>query len=196
MAEQGDHESDCEGTPGYIPPAEKSLNEILSTDKEDTSLENYKKTLLGESAGGTVIVDDCNLNYVIVTKLSLLVKGRADMDLDLTQDLKEIKKKHFVLKEGCSYKVKIWFYVQRDIVSGLKYVQKAHKMGIKIDSTTFMVGSYGPKRELQSYTTQAEDAPSGMISRGSYLIKSLFTDDDKKEYLQWEWYLDIKKDWE
>ena len=59
-----------------------------------------------------------------------------------------------------------------------------------------MVGSYGPKMELQSFTTPVDEAPSGMISRGTYNIKSLFTDDDKNEHLKWEWSLEIKKDWQ
>lgn len=67
---------------------------------------------------------------------------------------------------------------------------------IAVDKTNFMVGSYPPKTELQSYTTPVEEAPSGMIARGTYTIKSLFTDDDKKKHLQWEWSLEIKKDWD
>ena len=60
-----------------------------------------------------------------------------------------------------------------------------------------MVGSYGPKKELQSYIQQQfEEAPSGMISRGDYKVESLFTDDDGNEYLKWVWHLAIKKDWE
>lgn len=58
-----------------------------------------------------------------------------------------------------------------------------------------MVGSYPPKKEIQSYTTPSEDAPAGMIARGSYIVSSLFTDDDKHEHLNWEWSFDIKKDW-
>jgi hypothetical protein len=56
-----------------------------------------------------------------------------------------------------------------------------------------MVGSYGPKKELQSYTTTMEQAPSGMMARGTYTVKSLFTDDDKNEHLKWEWKIEIKK---
>ena len=36
------------GSPGYKPPAEKSLNAILDQDKEDESLARYKAALLGE----------------------------------------------------------------------------------------------------------------------------------------------------
>lgn len=60
---------------------------------------------------------------------------------------------------------------------------------------THMVGSYAPKEDVQSYTTPMEDAPSGMIARGHYTVKSLFTDDDNNEHLKWEWSFNIKKDW-
>jgi len=62
-----------------------------------------------------------------------------------------------------------------------------------VDSRTDMVGSYGPKTELQSFTSKPEQTPSGMLARGTYTIKSLFTDDDKHEHLKWEWKLEIKK---
>jgi len=37
-----------------------------------------------------------------------------------------------------------------------------------VDSTTHMVGSYGPKSEEQSYLTPVDEAPSGMLMRGAY----------------------------
>lgn len=36
----------------------------------------------------------------------------------------------FVIKEGVQYKVRIDFIVQREIVHGLKYVQKTYRMGV------------------------------------------------------------------
>ena len=69
-------------------------------------------------------------------------------------------------------------------------------LSVVVDKMKTMVGSYGPKTELQSYLTPVEDAPSGMLYRGSYSVKSIFTDDDKKEHLQWDWTIDIKKDWQ
>jgi len=65
-----------------------------------------------------------------------------------------------------------------------------------VEKSTFMVGSYAPKAEIQSYITPSEQAPSGMIARGTYTIKSVFTDDDKFEHLKWDWKLDICKEWE
>ena len=43
-----------------------------------------------------------------------------------------------------------------------------HFIDILVDSTTHMVGSYGPKNEEQSYMTPIEEAPSGMLMRGAY----------------------------
>jgi predicted DNA-binding antitoxin AbrB/MazE fold protein len=191
-----DHGDDHDETPGYKPPAEKKLEEILNTDQEDESLRKYKAALLGQAAGGVAAIpfpDDPR--RVIVTKLAVLVDGHNDLELDLTVKPEELKKHPFVLKEGCEYRVKIYFYVQREIVTGLKYVQKTYRKGLQVDKDQSMVGSYGPKDELQSYTTKPEQAPAGMIARGTYTIKSLFTDDDKNEHLKWEWTLEIKKDW-
>ena len=69
------------------------------------------------------------------------------------------------------------------------------RLGVPVDKMTHMVGSYAPKLEAHSYQTPIEDAPSGMMKRGTYSVSSLFTDDDKNEHLKWEWAIDIKKDW-
>lgn len=64
-----------------------------------------------------------------------------------------------------------------------------------VDKMTQMVGSYPPKTEIQSYLTPFEEAPSGIMARGTYSVTSLFTDDDKNEHLKWDWTFEIKKDW-
>ncbi|CAI6364195.1 unnamed protein product [Macrosiphum euphorbiae] len=179
----------------YKPPPEKTIEELLNADKEDASLQKYKEKLLGDANSGKIIFDEDNPNKVIVKKLALCVTDRPDMELDLSGDLTNLKKQVFIIKEGISYKIRIDFIVQREIVHGLKYVQKTYRLGVPVDKMTHMVGSYPPKMEIQSYTTPAEDAPSGMMARGSYTVHSLFTDDDKKEHLKWEWVFEIKKDW-
>jgi Rho GDP-dissociation inhibitor len=192
MAQHVDDDLTPDETPGYQAPAKKSLDEILKTDAEDESLALYKKALLGTV--GAVFPSDPR--HVIVQKLALIVQGRPDIELDLTNLDDPKKKTTLVLKEGCTYKVKIYFYVQREIVQGLKYVQQSYRAGIRVDKSTLMVGSYAPKTELQFCTTKEEEAPTGMMARGTYNIKSLFTDDDKNEHLKWEWKLEIKKDWD
>jgi len=196
MSDEQDNGSDSGVDPEalYKPPAPKSVEEILKTDQEDESLRKYKEILLGSSAAGLVI-DANNPKNVIVRSLTLVVAGRPDISMELS-DLSNLDKKTFTIKEGCQYRLRINFHVQREIVAGLKYIQKAHRMGVQVHKEEYMVGSYAPKAELQGYSTPIEEAPTGMINRGSYKMKSLFTDDDKHEWLAWEWSLEIKKDWD
>lgn len=44
-------------------------------------------------------------------------------------------------------------------------------------------------------TIRSFSAPSGILTRGQYNVKSKFIDDDKTVHLEWEWALQIKKDW-
>ncbi|OQV13256.1 putative Rho GDP-dissociation inhibitor 1 [Hypsibius exemplaris] len=180
----------------YKAPAQKKLEDILATDQEDESLQKYKAALLGTAASkASVIVKPDDPRRVLVQSLQLVVDGRPDVTIELT-DLNNVKGKKFTMKEGAQYRLRINFYVQREIVCGLKYVQKVQRMNISLDKTTHMVGSYPPALEMHSFMTPMEEAPSGMMARGTYQIKSLFTDDDQHEHLKWEWVLDIKKDWE
>jgi len=50
----------------------------------------------------------------------------------ISGDLKDLKKSSITIKEGCKYKLKIQFRVQREIVSGLRYFQATHRKGFKV----------------------------------------------------------------
>ncbi len=67
---------------------------------------------------------------VIVKKLALVLDGMPDKELDLTGDLSKLKEHKFRIKEGIPYKIRIDFIVQREIVHGLKYIQKTYRKGI------------------------------------------------------------------
>lgn len=188
------HEGEVDVDENYKAPEKKTIEEILNLDNEDESLRKYKEALLG-SQTEKIIVDANNPKEVIVKRLALVVADRPDMVLELDGDLTQLKKQTFCIKEGIQYKIRIEFYVQREIVHGLKYVQKTSRMGVNVDKMTHMVGSYPPKAEIQSFTTNFEEAPSGMLARGEYSVSSLFTDDDKTEHLKWEWSLKVEKDW-
>lgn len=66
---------------------------------------------------------------------------------------------------------------------------------ILVEKETYMVGSYGPRKDEYEYVRKEEEAPSGMLSRGSYKAKTAFLDDDKNSIKDWEWNFEIKKDW-
>ena len=56
--------------------------------------------------------------------------------------------------------------MQREIVTGLKYVHAVKKMGVRVENETYMVGSYGPKLEVYEFMTPFDEMPSGMLARG------------------------------
>uniref|UniRef100_A0A672YKQ6 Rho GDP-dissociation inhibitor 1-like n=1 Tax=Sphaeramia orbicularis TaxID=375764 RepID=A0A672YKQ6_9TELE len=166
----------------YNPPAQKSLGEIQELDKDDESLVKYKNTLLGILPVGT---GEC-VCVCVCCHLFVVCAG----------DLAALKKKSFTLKEGVQYRTKIHFKVNRDIVPGLKYHQVTSRKGVRVDKESYMVGSYGPRVEEHEYVSPLDEAPKGILSRGCYQIRSRFIDDDKTVHLDWEWNLNISKDWD
>ncbi|OLY82687.1 Rho GDP-dissociation inhibitor [Smittium mucronatum] len=130
-----------------------------------------------------------------------------------------LKKTPLVIKEGIAYRLKIRFRysfslplfslqhfpfitkakislrIQHDVISGLKYLHAVKRAGITVDKTEEMLGSYGPSDEEYEKKFLPEEAPSGMLARGKYTVKSKFIDDDNISHLEWEWIMEIKKDW-
>ncbi|XP_063164683.1 rho GDP-dissociation inhibitor 2 isoform X1 [Candoia aspera] len=185
-------EDELDNKLNYKPPPQKTLQELQELDKDDESLAKYKKSLLGDAS----VVADPTVPNVTVTRLTLVCDSApGPITMDLTGDLEALKKEIFVLKEAAAYKIKIHFKVNREIVSGLKYVQHTYRKGVKVDKDVFMVGSYGPRPEEYEFMTPLEEAPKGLVARGNYCNKSFFTDDDKHNHLTWEWNLAIKKEW-
>ncbi|XP_053711984.1 rho GDP-dissociation inhibitor 1-like [Synchiropus splendidus] len=192
LAAMAAENEDCTEQVNYKAPAKKSVQEIHELDKDDESLRKYKETLLGRND----FEIDPNAPMVQVTQMSLICETAPNpLVLDLTGDLEGFKSQAFVLKEGVEYKIKISFKVNREIVSGLKYVQQTYRKGMRIDKSEYMVGSYCARADEYDFLTTAEEAPTGLLARGNYVIKSKFTDDDKHDHLTWEWNLNIKKDW-
>ena len=81
------------------------------------------------------ILEPENPNKLLLKRLVLVPDDFAEISFDLNGDLKRYKDQVFKLKEGASYKIKLEFYVQRDIISGLKFVQSAYKGPIRSNFT-------------------------------------------------------------
>jgi len=182
-------DTEPETVANYKAPAKKTIDEINNLDADDESLVQYKKTLLNPDEGAAPADDP---RRVIVESMSFVVEGRDDVTMDLTGDLKTLK---LVVKEGAEYKIRIGFKIHHEIVAGLRYHHVVKRKGVNADKQTYMVGSYGPKSEQQSWLSPIDEAPKGMIYRGNYKIHSKFIDDDKVVHLEWDWEMDIKKDW-
>ncbi|XP_060076500.1 probable rho GDP-dissociation inhibitor [Ylistrum balloti] len=186
---------DCEDeepNPYYKTPEQKTMQEILEADKDDESLRNYKSKLMGDKLH--VVIDKDNPNKVLINKLELHVEGKPEENISMDlKDLESLKNTTFEVVEDSKYKIVVLFHVQREIVTGLKYKQVAKRKGLTVETKNIMIGSYGPAENEQCYTSSVEEAPKGMLARGVYNMKSTFIDDDKHEYLKFEWKLEIVK---
>uniref|UniRef100_A0A6I8R636 Rho GDP-dissociation inhibitor 1 n=1 Tax=Xenopus tropicalis TaxID=8364 RepID=A0A6I8R636_XENTR len=184
---------DEEHSVDYKPPAQKSIKEIQELDEDDESLRKYKEALLGPVPASTGKFN----NRVAFIRLPCHPPILLELQLlsFFSGDLEKFKKQSFTLKEGVEYRIKISFKVNKEIVSGLKYQQQTYRKGVRLDQTSYMVGSYGPRVDEYEFLTPIEEAPKGMLARGCYSIKCLFTDDDKSKHLSWEWNLHIKNEW-
>jgi Rho GDP-dissociation inhibitor len=67
----------------------------------------------------------------------MIPDDHAEITFDLTTNLESYKDKVVTLKEGVSYRIKLEFYVQRDIVSGLRLVQHTYKGPIRSRKLVF-----------------------------------------------------------
>ena len=81
------------------------------------------------------IAEPDNPKKVLVRKLVLVSEGQTEKELDLTVDLSKLKQTVFTIKEGVQYRIRIEFFVQHEIVTGLKYVQRTYRKGIQGEST-------------------------------------------------------------
>ena len=86
------------------------------------------------------------------------------------------------IKEDSDFTVELEFRINRDVVSGLRYIQVVKRAGLKIDKLETMIGSYAPSAAGTSYKKKfpEETSPSGMLARaGTNTVRSRITDDDK-----------------
>lgn len=109
----------------------------------------------------------------------------------------ELKNKPFVLKQGITFHPVLHFYVQHEIVSGLRFSLTVMKLGLKVDSSEEMVGSFAPSgSKTIVFRLPEETTPSGMLMRGNYTVEGKLWDDDGKVHAKWQYAIKITKDWE
>lgn len=162
----------------------------------------YKEALLGAAASGNVVSPKDDPRRVVIVKMRVLFEdrpeGHIEYDLDTPEKLEAMKSKPFVLMEGCKYKIEVTFRVQHDIVSGLKYTNAVYRKGVRVDKQVTMLGSFGPQADphLVVFPRHGwEEAPSGMLARGDYKAKTVYSDDDNVTHLAYEYAFSIKKGW-
>jgi len=178
---------------GYKVAERKSLAKIMEQDSGDEALQKYKATLIGD--GKKVIIDEKDSRQVLFDKLMIEPEGKSPINLDPSK-LKP-NEVAFTLKEGCKYRVRIAFRVQREIVLGLKKFDVISRKGITVDKTTQMMGAFAPSTEkTYEHPFSVEEAPSGMLYRGVYTAKTQFIDDDESVHLAFQYQFRIGKEWD
>jgi len=198
MAEHAaDEELNPETTEGFKVGVKKTIDEYQQLDQGDESLRKWKESLgIGSGKG---ISDPKDPRTCVILSLGLEVEGRPDIVIDVSQpgQLESLKSKPFTIKEDATYRMKVRFKVQHQILSGMKYVQVV-KRGPISQKTQEMIGSYSPNTSDKPFYEkkfEADVAPSGMLARGHYNATSRFVDDDHQDHLKFNWWFDIKKDW-
>jgi len=204
MSERTEEEqNDGEGgdVPDYKVSKKVTVDELMTMDQQDESLKKYKESLLGAAAKSAFSPSD-DPRRVVIVEMRVICENRPAGDIVYELGSKDaidrMKDNPFTLKEGCNYKIVVTYRVQHEIVTGLKFVNTVTRKGLKVDKSDTMIGSFAP--QAQPYTTTLprngwEEAPSGLLARGSYKAKSQFIDDDKVVHLEYEYHFDIKKDW-
>jgi Rho GDP-dissociation inhibitor len=181
----------------YNAPKQVTLEALVEQDQDDESLAKYKAQLLGNAADAKVY-DDSNPNKVVISKAHILFlnehKDRPEVELDMNDA--KLTEKPVVIQENAEYKIRVAFYVQRDIVLGLKWVNIVKKMGIRVDKDTTMMGSFAPASDPYVIEMDAEQAPSGMLGRGKYTCTGRLIDDDGMVQAEFDYAVHIKKQFE
>lgn len=124
------HQGTCAKLPSESIRHAKLGLSSLTQDKNDESLEQYKKALLGNIKEEQLKEDEPA--EVEIVKIELVCQGRPKGNITLpfrNHDPKEIRK--FKIKEGSIYCMRIHFVVRNDIVFGLKFVNNVYKLMAK-----------------------------------------------------------------
>ena len=147
-----EHDSDDEnGTAhGYKAPQKMDIGSIVAKDEDDESLARYKKLLLGNVSDGKQVanrlIDPHDSRVVLPIRITLIFENhKPDITFDLKGSIEELRDAHHkrtvTIKEGEPYRTQFEYYVQRDIVTGLKLVNKVLKARtIPVDKSKYMIG--------------------------------------------------------
>ncbi|KAJ2503884.1 rho GDP dissociation inhibitor, partial [Coemansia sp. RSA 2049] len=135
-------------TENYVAGNIKDIGKLRNLDSQDESLNRWKESLGLNEEIKVRFPDD--QRTVIVQALVMQSEGKEIvMDVSTPQAIKNLQDKPLIIKEGVEYAFKIKFVVQREMVTGLKFLQQVKRVGLPMDKLEVMCGSYGPKFEDQ-----------------------------------------------
>jgi len=174
----------------YAVPKTVTTEELLAKDQDDDALNKYKESLLGGGGGDSKAKYPDDPRKLILEEVTIEAAGRDPIKIDPYAE----KVHSFVLKEGIDFKVRFKFYVQHDVLFGLKYSYSVTRL-VPVDSAVKAMGSYAAKAELVEFSYD-DFTPSGFFARGHYKCNGKIIDDDKNVYADFSYEFDLKKGWE
>ncbi|KAK0555543.1 rho GDP dissociation inhibitor [Tilletia horrida] len=192
-------------TAGYKVGEKKSVAQYLQTDSADESLARWKASLgiSANAATGAPSGPPFKLHWIALQSAGAPQNGQVTLNLErylhgtaeIESEKDKLKSSPITIKEGVTYNIAISFSVGSDVLSGLKYIHVVKRSGIQVDKYEEMIGSYGPRPQPYIKACPPEEAPSGMLARSTYTVRSRIVDDDKHVYADFTWYFKIAKDW-
>jgi len=164
--------------------------QLIQIDNEDESLRKYKESLLGPMAD--LKIDASKKAKLDLIKISIVCE---EDNINQTYSTEDLSKNPIRIKQDTTFDIHLEVLVSFDVLVGLRYNHLIKKMGIKMDETSEIIGSYAPKSEKQTLKIRHLHTPSGILGRGQYQVNSALTDDDGTEHLSWDWTLKVCKNW-
>jgi Rho GDP-dissociation inhibitor len=182
--------------------ASKNVGDLLAKDADDESLRKYKESLLGAAAQGD-LGDPNDPRRIIVTEFRVIfdpAENHPDIvfNLDTDAGIQHLRANGLTIKEGAQFKFQVSFRVQHEICAGLKFVDRLKK-AVFTNSNELMIGSYPPASKPHVFTFPRygySEAPKGMLYRGRYSARNQFIDSDGVTHLEYEYDVNISKNWE
>ncbi|KAH9994094.1 rho GDP-dissociation inhibitor [Russula compacta] len=182
-------------TPGYKPAAGKSVDEYRSLDAGDESLARWKASL-GLDAASSGDASQPKLTVLSLELTSPTLPAGKSIKLDLSSEGQRnfYENNPIQVKEGAPYKATITYRINHSIVTGARYIQVIKRSLFK-EKVEAMLGSYSADPSPRSTEVISDEFPSGMVARGTYVVRSKVVDLDEHVWLDWKWQLKIAKDW-
>ncbi|KAH3764940.1 Rho GDP-dissociation inhibitor [Pelomyxa schiedti] len=179
------------------PPPEVNLAAHYEKERADPAMIKYLESL-GIDPHYVGPADDPR--RVVINEFAIVFKDHPPVVLHFNNqaDVLRAASTPLVVKEGSSFKIRVTFRVQHNVVLGLKILNTVSKIGKTVASDEEMLGTYPPKNEFQALEIprlEWNEAPSGLLMRGDYKSKMKFVDDDNKVHLKFEYILKIARDW-
>lgn len=135
---------------GYVAGKKVNMSELMAKDQDDEALQKYKASLLKNANAAKCkplsfflhfgVANFCrpvpdDPRHIIVESFTLDFGNGHAITIDPSD--KSLLEKPFKIKEASTYRIKIKFYAQHEIVSGLKYMNFSYKHGIRGTDASF-----------------------------------------------------------